>query len=123
MEKFLTNIISDDPKFLLGPSFHNFNLDQSITFQYTLCSSNTSPVKEIKRKISYKFLPFKPSTHKYSNSKQLTQESRSIQTNQSVLLGSIEASYQLEEGDTKLIFNFHPDGISNNIEQEKKTNY
>ena len=117
---FLGNIYSNNPKFLLEPSFYNFNLNQPITFQYTLCPSSTSSVKEINRKISYKFLPFKLSPHKYNNGKQVTQESHNIQTNQSVLLGSIEASYQLEEGDTKLIFNFHPDGISNNIEQEKE---
>ena len=119
--KLLTDITSKDPKFLLKPSFYNFNLNQPITFQYTLCPSSTSSVKKIERKISYKFLPFKLGAHKYSNGKQVTQESRSIQTNQSVLLGSIEASYQFEQGDSKFLFNFHNDGIFfDNVEKGKE---
>ena len=121
---FLENIVSNDPKFLLEPSFHNFNLNQPITFQYTLCPSSTSfqLEEEIERKISYKFLPSKLSEHKYNNGKQVAHESHNIQTNQPVPLGLIEASYQLEQGnDSKFLFNFHSGGISfTNIEKEKE---
>ena len=116
--KFLTNMISHDPKFLLGPSFYNFNLNQPITFQYTICPSSTSrPSKEIERKISYKFLSSKLNVHKYNDKQVVQEKNRNIQTNQ--LLGLIEATYQLETGDSKFFLNFYNEGIFfDNVEKE-----
>ena len=101
------NTIPNDPQSILAPSFHNFLLDQLMTFDYVLTPS-------LKRKLSYKFIPSHGQVSaQYENGKSTIKisQSQSPQTNQPTHLGSIEISYHSEKS-IKNFLNLDQRGMS-----------
>ena len=82
---------------LFAPAFHNFKLDNLITFEYSISSS--------KKKLSYKFHPMM--THSITVQKEKIELQKMDNE-----LGRVDISYGIGETPNKAVLKLNPDGLN-----------
>ena len=114
------NAITNNAESLLGPSFYNFNLDQSIIFEYTLLLHNLHNIPQTTgRKLSYRFQLPKQVVHKYRGENTIEiPPQQIIAMTQGASLGSVEIDYHLPNNSKSLLsLDQKGQSISNRPEQ------